>query len=378
MNPAAYGSESLADYASWAFNFVLIDGKMRGLFSFLFGASMLLVIEREEASGRSAASIHFRRMFWLLVFGLIHFYFIWFGDILAAYAQVGMIAYLFHRLSAKALIAWGAGLVVVQTLVFAFIAFATFYLQSAAAEPGASAELLQQWEETKQIFGAPTGAALTAKLAMFQGGYGPLVEHRLLDELWRPFTSLPFFGWETLAYFLFGMALLKTGFFHGAWQPARYKRLLLIGYGIGIPVYALLAFILYRDGFSVPMVFACSMAATVPLRPLMVVATAALIILAARKGGALVGRIAAAGRAAFTNYLGSSILMTTLFYGYGAGLYGSMSRIELWVVVIAMWALMLVWSKPWLEQFNHGPLEWLWRSLSRGRVEPLRRVPAAA
>jgi uncharacterized protein len=124
------------------------------------------------------------------------------------------------------------------------------------------------------------------------------------------------------------------------------------------------------------MIFACAMAATTPFRPLMVIATASLIILLTRRGGSLVQRIAAAGRAAFTNYLGTSILMTTLFYGYGLGLYGALSRIELWAVVIAMWALMLLWSKPWLERFRNGPLEWLWRSLSRGRAERLRREPA--
>ncbi len=98
----------------------------------------------------------------------------------------------------------------------------------------------------------------------------------------------------------------------------------MIGYGIGIPVYAALAWIYAKDGFSVPMVFAIVMAATVPFRPLMVIATAALIILLTRQGGALVERIAAAGRAAFSNYLGTSILMTTLFYGYGGGLFGTM------------------------------------------------------
>ncbi len=376
MNPAAFGSESAADYASWAFNFVLIDGKMRGLFSFLFGASMLLVIERAAASGRSGAAIHYRRMAWLLVFGLIHFYFIWFGDILAGYAMIGMIAYLFHRLSPKALVRWGVGLIVVQTLLFGAMALGTFYLQSLVAQPNPPADILREWQDVQGQLGVPTQAALAAKIGMFLGSYGPIAAYRLAD--WsEPFFSLLFFGWETLAYFLFGMALLKTGFLRGVWEPARYKRAAAIGFGIGIPIYAVLAFIIYWNGFSVPML-AGAMAATVPFRPLMVIAIAALIILATRRGNALVARIAATGRAAFTNYLGTSILMTTLFYGYGVGLYGSMSRIELWIVVVAMWALMLTWSKPWLDRFSYGPLEWLWRSLSRGRVEPIRRATAPA
>ena len=70
--------------------------------------------------------------------------------------------------------------------------------------------------------------------------------------------------------------------------------------------------------------------------------------------------------------------MTTLFYGYGLGLYGSMSRATLWLVVIAMWGLMLLWSKPWLERFRYGPFEWLWRSLARFELQPMRRPAAAA
>ena len=120
-----------------------------------------------------------------------------------------------------------------------------------------------------------------------------------------------------------------------------------------------------------------AIAATVPFRPLMVVAYAALAVLAARRGGWLVARIAAAGRAAFTNYLGTSILMTGLFYGWGAGLFGRFSRIELWLVVFAMWALMLAWSKPWLERFQYGPFEWLWRTLARWQWQPMRRAAAA-
>jgi uncharacterized protein len=106
----------------------------------------------------------------------------------------------------------------------------------------------------------------------------------------------------------------------------------------------------------------------------MVVAYAALIILMTRSGGALARRIAATGRTAFTNYLGTSIVMTTLFYGYGFGLFGTMSRSELWLVVVPTWALMLWWSKAWLERYRYGPFEWLWRSLARGARQPMRRA----
>jgi uncharacterized protein len=379
MNPAAFGTEGPADLASWVFGFIFVDGKMRGLFSFLFGASMLLVIERAEAKGEGAARIHFRRMLWLLLFGLLHLYLIWFGDILSGYALVGMIAWFFHGLPTRSLVRWGIGLLLVQLLVFAGVAAASFQLSGAAAAPGAPASDVEEWRRLEAQFGVLAGAPLAQKLAIYTGGYGGILADRVSLNALAPLKALFMFGWETLAYFLFGMAALKSGFLRGGWSDAAYRRIAATGFAIGIPVYALLAWLLIRDDFSVPMVFAVAMAATVPFRPLMVVATAALIILLARRGGALLDRIAAAGRAAFTNYIGTSIVMTSVFYGYGGGLFGELSRAELWLVVLPMWALMLAWPKPWLDRFRYGPLEWLWRSLSRGERQPMRkRMPRTA
>ena len=376
MNPTAYGLESDADLASWVFSFIFVDGKMRGLFSFLFGASTLLVIERAEQSGASPARVHYARMFWLLVFGLIHFYFIWFGDILAGYALVGLILYFFRNVGVRGLVIWGVVLVVVQLLVFALLAGGALFLSQAAAAPNPDPAMVQEWRTLESQFAPLAGAALTNKIALFQGPYSGLVDLRLTQHTIQPFTGVFLFGWETLAYMLFGMAALKSGLFRGEWAVERYRRMALIGFGISIPAYALLAWLLVRADFTIPAVFGIGMAATVPFRPVMVLAYAALIILVFRGGGPLVERIAAAGRAAFTNYLGTSILMTTFFYGYGLGFYGTMSRIELWIVVVAMWALMLLWSKPWLERFRYGPLEWLWRSLARLKPQPMRRRAA--
>ena len=378
MNPTAYGLESNADLASWAFSFVFVDGKMRGLFSFLFGASTLLVIERAERSGASPARVHYARMLWLLVFGLIHYYFIWFGDILAGYALTGLVLYFFRNLGVRALIIWGCALVTVQFLLFGSIGVGAVYLSQAAAAPNPDPEMMEQWRMMREGMAPLEGAALNGKLALFQGPYSGLVDFRIIQRGDAPFTGVFLFGWETLAYMLFGMAALKSGLFRGEWSMDRYRSIAVIGLGVAIPVYALLAWLLVRDGFSIPMLFLLSLAATVPLRPVMVIGYVALIILITRRGGALVERIAAAGRAAFTNYLGTSILMTTFFYGYGFGFYGSMSRIELWIVVIAMWALMLLWSKPWLERYRYGPLEWLWRSLARLRPQPMRRPTLGA
>jgi uncharacterized protein len=377
MNPLAYGSETSLDLAAYAFNFVLIDGKMRGLFSFLFGASMLLVIEKAEAKGLNAASVHYRRMFVLLLFGAIHFYLIWYGDILFGYAVIGMLAWFFRNMPPRKLIALGATFIFVEFLIMAGFASSAHALSAAVSQPGATAETIQSWKEMSAWVRVPTSAELAEQFGLALGPWSGQVQFQVTEHRWDPLIFSLTFGPETLGYMLFGMAALKNGFFSGGWDEQSYVRIAVRGFLIGVPIYLVLVALIFLDGFSPVGLFVLAMASTVLVRPVMIVAVAALVIVLTDQGGWLVDRIAAAGRAAFTNYLGTSIIMTMLFNGWGLGMFGELSRIQLWLVVIAMWGIMLAWSKPWLDRFEYGPLEWLWRSLSRGSVQPIRKaVPA--
>ena len=143
INPLAYGADSATDFGVYAFNFVAVDGKMRGLFTFLFGASMLLVAERAEAAGDSPAAVTYRRLAWLLLFGMLHFYLIWFGDILFGYAVIGMVAFLFRKKSPRSLIVIGIALVLLEFLMMAGMAAGVRDLAPQVARPGASAEMLR-------------------------------------------------------------------------------------------------------------------------------------------------------------------------------------------------------------------------------------------
>ena len=183
---------------------------------------------------------------------------------------------------------------------------------------------------------------------------------------------------ETLGYMLLGMAGLKSGFLRGAWDDARYRRIAWWTLAVSIPAYAVYAWLEWRSGFDTALFFVIFFVATNPFRLAMMAGYAALIILLSRRGGWLVQRIAAAGRAAFTNYLGASLIATTIFYGYGFGLYGRLNRLEAWLFAPALWIVMLAWSKPWLDRFNYGPFEWLWRTLARRRPQQMRRRAATA
>src|SRR5262249_43238861 len=143
-NPRAYGGWHDANYAVFLFNFLLFDGKMRGLFSFLFGASMLIVIEAAEAAGRSAARIHFARMAWLLAIGLAHLWLVGHGDTLSLYARIGMIAFAFRKFPAHRLIVLAALLIAGETLLTVTIALNVRATEIAAAMPNPSAETLKR------------------------------------------------------------------------------------------------------------------------------------------------------------------------------------------------------------------------------------------
>jgi uncharacterized protein len=376
FNPRAYGGAEGADLVSWAISFVLVDGKMRGLFSFLFGASMLLIIERALNKGEDPIPIHFRRMAWLFVFGLAHCYFIWFGDILSLYAVVGMIAFLYYPMPVPRLVGWGIVFLTAQCLLMVATAWGLRAAELAALTPGASAEAVTLWRNLAADFGRPSAQNLAETLARYRGGYDDVIRHQLTDGLLIPFAQIVEAGFETLGLMLLGMAGLKSGFLSGEWSRERYRAAAQLCLGIAVPAYVLLAWLIWRSGFSPAAIATWNLAATVPLRPVMVAGYAALIILLARPGGFLSERIAAAGRAAFTNYLGTSVIVTAFFYGLGQ--YGRLGRAELWLVVLPLWGLMLLWSKPWLKRFRYGPFEWLWRSLARRERQPMRRPPSSS
>lgn len=371
MNPAAFGSHGAVDYGVWAINFVLVDGKMRGLFSFLFGASMLLVIERAEAKGEDPLRVHYARMSWLFVFGLAHLYLLWWGDILNHYALVGALAYPFRRMPPYKLLIAAGILIGLETLLTSTMILDIARAQAAVAAHTADAATLQQYRGYIESFGRPDASFLARDIAAHRGGYAAVFFNRLAEAAASPIQSLMFIGMETLGYMLFGMACFKTGMLRGEWPRARYRAGLLIGFGIGIPAYVVLLLVQWHGGFDAWHVALGAITLSTPFRPLMIVGWTCLIILLARPGGALTGRLAAAGRMAFSNYLGTSLICSTLFYGYGAGLYGQLSRAELYLVVAGIWAAMLLWSKPWLAHFRYGPFEWLWRSLARGRFQPM-------
>ena len=186
------------------------------------------------------------------------------------------------------------------------------------------------------------------------------------------YASLLSSGADTLGLMLLGMVLVRNGLLLGRWQPSRAWALAIqLAAGAGVPLLLLAGWLWWR-GFPPGLNEVAYFALAYPFNIALTVAWAAgLSAWASSATGWLARALEATGRAAFTNYIASSLVMTTLFYGYGGGLYGRVDRAEAWLIVLAAAALMLAWSRPWLTRYRYGPLEWVWRSAARGRLQPM-------
>ena len=355
----------------WIAQFVLIDGKMRGIFTVLFGVGLYLFMERAWARGQTRW-LQARRLFFLMLFGMVHFFFIWRGDILFYYAVIGFIALLCLDWSPKdqlkvGLLGYFAGAIfyALMMLPLHFIADTSFGQNVAMAETRVGLEEGKQEALADDVI--ESGLKQT-------GDYIGFVEHRFSEHWFEPLTNVLFLGLESLPLMLIGMGLYRLGFFNGGIDPGRMRFWGWIGFLGGSLLHLLIGLWVQSIGFT----YYGTLAAFVGVSPLprlmMVLGIMALLaVYGPGWKGWLAQRFAAAGRAAFTNYLGTSILMLLVFHGWALGLFGELNRPQLYLVVLSAWIVMLAWSKPWLERYRYGPLEWLWRCLTYGRMFPLKR-----
>ncbi|MCP5397461.1 MAG: DUF418 domain-containing protein [Sphingomonadaceae bacterium] len=356
----------------WIAQFVLIDHKMRGLFTILFGAGMMLFLEKAWAKG-ATNWLQARRLGWLFLFGLAHFFLIWRGDILMLYAVAGLLALLFTHLKAREQLLIGGLWYLAGMILFAAMMIPSYLIaETSFGTAPALAEVLQQMQDAK----AKQLADDAMELSLAQGGnlfawLGHGFEKHALD----PFNNLIVLFLETVPLMLIGMALYRMGLFDGTMMDATTQRrrgwlLLVIGAAMSLAIGLWAKSI----GFSFFGVQAAFMGMTPLPQLLMTLGLAMLLSLWAPKATGWLGeRVIATGRMAFSNYIGTSILMQFVFQGWALGLYGELTRGGLYLVVLGACVVMLAWSKPWLAHYRYGPLEWLWRCLTYGRMFPLRR-----
>ncbi|NWK95726.1 hypothetical protein DM806_08565 [Sphingobium lactosutens] len=375
FNPAVAGPLSAGDMIFWAISLIFVDGKMRGLFALLFGASMLLLIDKEEMAGRDGRRTQMIRLGWLFVIGCLHFFLLWWGDILRVYAIVGLFALLFVRFEPLDLVKRAFLFFLFQFLLLAAFIGSLYLWGHAAGEANVGAATRDGFLHFMAALSDPTSPTTQMEIATYRSSLSAIIGMKLAgfpgDWLW----GLLFNAFETLGFMLLGMAMLKGGFLTGNWDAEQYRRTARHCFLIGVPPMAALGLWVWWSGFAPLPTYGAALVWSLPFRIPLTVGWAALILwlLARHKGSPMVGRIAAAGRMTLSNYLGTSLVMTTIFYGWGIGLFAHVDHATLPLFVFAIWVVMLLWSQPYAVRFAMGPAEWLWRSLSHGAVQKIRR-----
>ena len=333
FNLSAGGSEMWLDWVVGIFGEIFIDQKFMGLFSLLFGAGMILFIDRASARGRRAVLLNMWRNVLLLLIGVLHFM-LWDGDVLMVYAVSSFFLILLRNLSNRALISLGA-------VIFAL---------------SISGALLSQY------IADSTGTSLSG---IWEPG-------EVDTEDWVGVPHLLGFFLRALGMILLGAGLYRTGFMNGGMSDKTYRVTAIVGLAIGLPLAALGVVITAVDDYSRDVAFIGQIPNTIGTIPASLGYMSIIILWNNRTYTGLKRRLRAVGRMALTNYLTQTILgvlVLTILLGDADW----MNRAPILVFIFAVWALQLWWSQVWLDHFLFGPAEWLWRVATYRRGQALRR-----
>ncbi|MEM1173625.1 MAG: DUF418 domain-containing protein [Pseudomonadota bacterium] len=385
-NPTLMGGTDTLNLGIWFFTHIFFDQKFLAIFSMLYGAGIVLLYERALARGKGAGGLFYRRSFWLLLIGLAHGAFVWFGDILFAYAFSGMIMFLFRKRSPKALIIIALFWFSVAPLLSYGGGFAMKGLEvqvSVLESRQADGEelndeelaMIEQWEQSR-AFMAPTPEDVQKDVDAYRGSYSDAFAYR--NPMVQGFQiqgTLFFILWRAGGLMLLGMALMKLGVLQAKRSDRFYRNMMLAGYGLGLPIMAASSYLIYTiqwDGLSM---FQFGLTPNYYGSVFVALGHIGLVMTLVRSGvlAGLTSRFAAVGRMAFSNYLTHSIVMTSIFYGYGLNLYTEIPRVGQMLFVLGLIGLQLLYSPWWLARFRFGPAEWLWRSLTYWKRQPMRR-----
>ena len=362
LNPVALGPLEGLDRAAFLFSEVFANEKFMGLFSVLFGAGVVLFTDRIRSKGKSEAAWHYRRNGWLLLFGLAHAYLLWNGDILVTYAICSVWLFFFRGWSVRGLLL-AAG-VFLGGLMLANLFFGW-------SMPYWTPEEL----DGLRAFWSPDAASVAQEVDAYRGSWLDQMAQRIPGALAVQTALLPFVAPRATGMMLLGMALYKAGVLTGGRDRQWNGRLALIGLGLGTLISGFGVWQNEAVAWSMEYsFFTGSVLRTLGMAPLVLGYIGGILWLCEGQLGAwLERRLAPVGRMAMTNYLTQTILATTIMYGHGLGWYPTMGRAELWLLILPIWGLQIAWSSWWMERFHFGPFEWLWRSATYWKAQPMRR-----
>lgn len=344
----------------------LVVGKFYSIFSLLFGIGFAIQLARLEQRGEGVTR-YLRRLFVLFLIGLVHLYLLWLGDIVALYAMMGAVLLLFRTSSDRALINWAVVLWLVPVAWSAAIHVGGFEPAQPIYAAGEAMIAATGLDVTRGPLPMLAGPAILPHLLAHPGE----VLFRIGDLTYQMrFTKV-------LAMFLIGLWVGRRAIYGNLdqYRPL-LRRVATIGIGIGLPLSAAKAVLAMEGGENPVLPFAEELAYCLGTPALALGYAAGFAILWTKGRRGLLEWAAPAGRMALTNYLMQTLIQSAIFFGWGLGLIATLGLVFVFPLSAAIFAAQVLASRWWLARFCFGPVEWLWRSLTYGQRQPMRREPA--
>ncbi|KPJ92417.1 MAG: hypothetical protein AMJ53_09420 [Gammaproteobacteria bacterium SG8_11] len=363
VNPAAYGELTGWNYAVWFGSYLLADSKFLALFSLLFGASLMLIQQHTQAQSADTVWIYqIRRLSILFVIGMLHAYFIWPGDILVAYALCGVVLLM--------LVHWPSRHLLITALIV--ISLPSLHMLQVTADMQFWDEA--EWEQAQREW-RPPKQDYQREIQAYQGSWAEQQQQRVSEAFNMQTETLPgWLLWRAGGLMLLGMVLFKLGILNAGKPPGFYRWMAVMGLGLGLPLVAFSELRMTGEQWSLEFFTRWGYQINYWASLLVAGGYIGLVMrLCQLPAFAWLTRpLAAVGRMALSNYLLQSLLCTWVFYGHGLGLFGKVERVAQLLIVFAAWIVLIIFSQLWLRRFRYGPVEWLWRSASHFRWQPLR------
>ena len=367
FNPAVMWQE-LPDRLAQAFIDTFIQGKFITIFAFLFGVGFAVQLSRAEARGSKFGGFYSRRLLVLALIGLVHGLLIWWGDILLPYALTGFLLFFFKRRKDSTLWFWATLGYLGPLLLVGMVVFLPmmFGVEMPAQDPPDPAKL----QETIGVYAT--------------GSWSQIQSARMREAFGMNWAFFFFMFPNLLGLFLFGMLAWRKRLFQPSPESLpTYRKVMIWGYVIGIAgnvTATAIRWVFPMQPFDLtPGIFGVMVLQNLTV-PALSAAYACTIILLCQQEvwQRRFFRFGAVGRTALSNYLLQSVLGTLIFYSYGLGLYGEVGPALLLIPTVLIYWLQTIISPWWLSRWRFGPVEWLWRSLTYGRIQPMMRVEEAA
>lgn len=361
LDPALTGMDRTVDLLVY----VLVQGKFYTLFSLLFGMGFAVMSQRAERSGRPFAGVYWRRGLVLLAFGAIHAIFIWAGDILMMYALCSFLLLAFRPLPARWLV-WLGVLIYVVPIGFMYLM-------------GGMGSLLggtEGWDKAMGEIGKQMQVLIENERAAYGSGSYAEATWQRLKSTGMALSNITMFGFVVFGMFLLGAWFVRSGAIARPHEfPRLYRALRWVALPIGVlAMVASVALEPTMDFATFNLRISTAFALQLIANLLMCLGYVAWVMraLASPWWARPLGALAPAGRMALTNYLMHSLVCTWIFYGYGLGYFEQLPRAWQPVFALVLFGLQVLLSRLWLSRFRFGPMEWLWRSMTYLKPQPMR------